>query len=129
VEGNNNPPITQTNGDVGIDGIKELDPGPIEDDDGFDSGDPDNCATGTMWYDFLSSQLVPSDHLISAFQQGHQEFPLFCPWSLFVWTIPLSCTPTFVCTHYLTGIATSIQSSIWGNIISMTSLPRSGSIN
>jgi hypothetical protein len=54
----------------------ELDPGPIEDDDSFNSGDPENCNTGTMCYDLVHSQLVPSDHLISAFQQGHQAFPL-----------------------------------------------------
>jgi hypothetical protein len=69
-EGNNDPPTTQTNGDVGIDGIKELDPGPIEDDDGFERGDPESCDIGSMCYDLVSSQLVPCDHSISAFQQG-----------------------------------------------------------
>jgi hypothetical protein len=54
----------------------ELDPGPIEDDDSCGSGDPENCGTGTVCYDLVASQLVPSDHLISAFQQGHQAFPL-----------------------------------------------------
>jgi hypothetical protein len=57
-------------------GNNDLDPSPIRDHDSFDSGDPENSATGTMCYDLVSSQLVPSDHLISAFQQGHQEFPL-----------------------------------------------------
>ena len=93
----------------------ELDQGPIEDDDSFDSGDPENCDTGTMYYDLVPSQIVSSDHLISAFQQGHQAFPLvklkdnstcslqiptplFCPWSLFVWTIPLPSTLTSICT-------------------------------
>jgi hypothetical protein len=54
----------------------ESDPGPIEDDNIFNSGDPENCGTGTVCYDLVPSQLVPSDHLISAFQQGHQPFPL-----------------------------------------------------
>jgi hypothetical protein len=45
MEGNNDPPTTQTNGDVRIDGIKELDPGSIKDDDGFDNGDLENCTT------------------------------------------------------------------------------------
>jgi hypothetical protein len=61
---------------IGADGIMELDPGPIEDDDSFNSGDPENCNTSTMCYDLVPSQLVPSDHLISAFKQGHQAFPL-----------------------------------------------------
>jgi hypothetical protein len=46
----------------------KLDPGPIENDNSFDSGDPENCGTGTMCYDLVPSQLVPFDHLISAFQ-------------------------------------------------------------
>jgi hypothetical protein len=53
----------------------ELDPGSIEGDDSFDSGDPETCATGTMCYDLVSLQLVLSDHLILAFQQGHQASP------------------------------------------------------
>jgi hypothetical protein len=54
----------------------ELDPIPIEDDDSFKSVDPQDCATSTMYYHVVPSQLVLSDHLISAFQQGHQTFPL-----------------------------------------------------
>jgi hypothetical protein len=69
--------------------IMELDPGPIENDDASNSHDPENCDTSTMCYDLVPSYLVPSDHVISAFQQGHQAFPLvklkdnftnFCPW-------------------------------------------------
>jgi hypothetical protein len=44
--------------------IMELDPGPIEDDDGCDSCDPENCASGKFCYDIVSSLLVLSDHLI-----------------------------------------------------------------
>jgi hypothetical protein len=43
----------------------ELDPGPIEDDDASDSGDPENCGTGTMCYDLIPSYIVPSNHVIS----------------------------------------------------------------
>jgi hypothetical protein len=50
-------------------------PGPIEDDNGFNSY-PEDCPSSTMCYDLVSSQLVLSDHSISAFQQGHQAFPL-----------------------------------------------------
>jgi hypothetical protein len=70
-EGNNKPPTTQTSGDIGAGRIMELDPGPMENDDTSDS-----CGTGTMCCDLVPSYLVPSDHLISAFQQGHQAFPL-----------------------------------------------------
>jgi hypothetical protein len=76
MEGNNNPPTTQTSGDIGVDRIMELDPGPMEDDNNFDSGDPESHGTSTMCYDLVPSQLVLSDHLISAFQQGYQAFPL-----------------------------------------------------
>ena len=49
MEGNNDyPPTTQTSGDIGVDRIMELDPGPMENDDSFDSGDSENCGTGTM---------------------------------------------------------------------------------
>jgi hypothetical protein len=54
----------------------ELDPGPTENNDDFNSGDPKNCGTSTMCYDLVPSYLVPSDHMISAFQEGHQAFPL-----------------------------------------------------
>jgi hypothetical protein len=48
----------------------------MEDDNSFHSGDREDCATSTMCYNLLSSQLVLPDNLISAFQQGHQAFPL-----------------------------------------------------
>ena len=76
MEANNDSPTIQTSGDIGVDGIMELDPGPMENDNDSDSGDPENCSTGTMCYDLVPSYLVPSDHMISAFQQGHQAFPL-----------------------------------------------------
>jgi hypothetical protein len=77
MENHNNSPAIQTNGDVGVDGIMELDPGPMENDHVSNSGDHKNSSTGTMCYDFLTSYLVLSDHMISAFQQqGHQAFPL-----------------------------------------------------
>jgi hypothetical protein len=41
MECNNDPPTTQTSGDIGVEGIMELDPGPIENDDIFDSNDPE----------------------------------------------------------------------------------------
>jgi hypothetical protein len=54
-----------------------LDQATIEDDDSLDGRDPENCDTGgTMYYDLVPSQIVSSDHLISAFQQGYQAFPL-----------------------------------------------------
>jgi hypothetical protein len=47
MEGNNSPPTTQTSGDIEVGRSMELDPGPIEGDNSFDSGDPENCATST----------------------------------------------------------------------------------
>jgi hypothetical protein len=54
----------------------EMDPSHVENDNDSDSGDPENCGTGTMCYDLVPPYLVPSEHMISAFQQGHQAFPL-----------------------------------------------------
>ena len=54
----------------------ELDPGPMANDNHSKSKDPEDCDTGTLCYDLVPSYLVPSDHVISAFQQGHQAFPL-----------------------------------------------------
>jgi hypothetical protein len=139
-EGNNDPSTAQAKGDVGIDGIKELDPGPIEDDDGFDSGDPENCANGTTCYDLVPSQLFLSDHSISAFQQRHQEFPLvklkddtyhsFSPMVLIHLDHTFAQYPDlhlhtilFDCCFWAILQATSIWSSTWGDIISMMSLP------
>jgi hypothetical protein len=46
------------------------------DHDDSNSGNPKNCGTSTICYDLVPSYLVPSDHVISAFQQQHQAFPL-----------------------------------------------------
>jgi hypothetical protein len=64
--------MIQTSGDIGVNGIMELDPGPMENDDDSSSNDPNNGSTGTMCYDLVPSYLVLSDHVISALQQGHQ---------------------------------------------------------
>jgi hypothetical protein len=48
----------------------ELDPCPIENDDASNSSELVNSGTGTMCDDLVPSYLVPSDHMISAFQQG-----------------------------------------------------------
>jgi hypothetical protein len=55
IEANNKPPTTQTSGDIGIDGIMELDPGPMENDDHSNSGDSENCNTSAMCYDLVPS--------------------------------------------------------------------------
>jgi hypothetical protein len=39
----------------------------MENDDDFDSSDPENYGTGTMCFDLVPSYLVPSDHVISTF--------------------------------------------------------------
>jgi hypothetical protein len=75
MEANNDSLKTQTSGDIGINGITELDPGPMANDEHSNRDDPENCDTGTMCYDPVPSSLVPSDHVVSAFQQGHQAFP------------------------------------------------------
>jgi hypothetical protein len=90
----------------------ELDPGPMENDNDSDSGDPENCGTGTVCYDLVPSYLVPSDHMISTFQQGHQAFPLVKLKDNFTNTLggdayhslfPMPRTPTFIHTQpYLT---------------------------
>jgi hypothetical protein len=54
----------------------ELDPGPMANDNHSNNNDPESCDTSTMCYDLVPSNLVPSDHMISTFQQGHQAFPL-----------------------------------------------------
>jgi hypothetical protein len=73
---NNNSHPIQTSGDIGVNGIMELNPGPMESDNDSDSGDPKNSSTGTMCYDLIPSYYVLSDHMISAPQHGHQAFPL-----------------------------------------------------
>ncbi len=74
-EDHTTPPTIATGGDIGVSKIMELEQDLIEDGDSFDSGDSENCDTGTMYYDLVPSQIVLSDHPISAFQQGHQAFP------------------------------------------------------
>jgi hypothetical protein len=54
----------------------ELDLGPMANDNHSNSNDPESCDTSTMCYDLVPSNLVPSDHMISTFQQRHQAFPL-----------------------------------------------------
>jgi hypothetical protein len=75
-ETNNDSPKTQTSGDIGINRIMELDPGPMANDDHSNRDDSWNCDTSIMCYDLALSSLNPSDHMISALQQGHQTFPL-----------------------------------------------------
>jgi hypothetical protein len=147
MKGNNNPPTTQTGRDIGIDRLMELDPGPIEDDDSFDRGNPENCATGTMCHDLVSSQLVLSDHLISAFQQRHQAChhvklnkdnttsALGNTYHSISPLVPICLDHTFaqypnLCLHRtLIDCFQAMPSSskhlamIWGDIISMMSLP------
>ena len=53
----------------------ELDQGPIPNDQ-VNRENPKNWDTGTICYDLVPSPLVASDLVISAFQQGHQTFPL-----------------------------------------------------
>jgi hypothetical protein len=50
MEASDSPPQTQTSHDIGINGIMELDPGPMENDDHSNRCDPKNCDTGTMCY-------------------------------------------------------------------------------
>jgi hypothetical protein len=66
-------------GDVGtgVDGLKELDPGPasyaydfIHVDDIMEHG------PSPIHYELVPLLPVTSNHIISAFQQGHQAFPL-----------------------------------------------------
>jgi hypothetical protein len=76
MEANNDSHKNQTSGDIGIDGIMELDPGPMAKDDHSNRDNPENCDTSTICYDLVASSLVPSDHMVSTFQQGHQAFPL-----------------------------------------------------
>jgi hypothetical protein len=77
MENHNDSPAIQTNGDIGVDRIMELDPGPMENDNNAsNSNDPENSITSTMCYDLIPSYLVSSNHVISPYQQGHQAFLL-----------------------------------------------------
>jgi hypothetical protein len=150
MENHNNSPAIQTNGDIGVDGIMELDPSPMENDNASKSGDHKNSSTGTMCYDLVPSYLIPSDHMISAFQQqGHQAFPLVKlkdnftnalgdTYHSLLPMVPICLDHTFAQNpdlHSHTALFDHFQpchafqqqsllrSSIWGDIISMTSLP------
>jgi hypothetical protein len=70
----NDETMTGTTDGIRIDGIMELDPGPILNDH-INQDDPKNCDPGTMCYDLVPLPLVASDHMLSTFQQGHQTFP------------------------------------------------------
>jgi hypothetical protein len=61
--------------DIGVDGLKEIDPGPSTDHnihiDGIMEHGPSD-----IHYDLVPLLPVASNHVISAFQCGHQAFPL-----------------------------------------------------
>ena len=127
----------------------ELDPSPMGDDNSSDSGDHENSSTGTMCYDLVPSYLIPSDHMISAFQQGHQAFPLVKlkdnftnalgdTYHSLLPMVPICLDHTFAqnpdlhlhtalfdrfpC-HAMPSSSKHVWPPIWGDIISMTSLP------
>jgi hypothetical protein len=55
----------------------ELDPGPMANNDHSNRDDVESCDTGTMMCnDLVSSYLVLSEHMISAFQKVYQACPL-----------------------------------------------------
>ncbi len=60
---------------IGVDGLKKLDPGPYTHDgihvDGIMEHGPSH-----IHYELVPPLPVTSNHIISAFQQGHQAFPL-----------------------------------------------------
>ena len=62
-------------GGIGVDGLKELDPGPSTHDgihvDGIMEHGPSH-----IHYVLVPLPPVVSNHIISAFQQGHQAFPI-----------------------------------------------------
>jgi hypothetical protein len=53
----------------------ELDPGSIPN-DSINGDDPKKCKPSTICYDLVTSLLVMSNHVISAFQQRQQVFSL-----------------------------------------------------
>jgi hypothetical protein len=63
-EANSDSPKTQTGGDIWIDGIMELDPGPMTNNDHSNRDDPKNCDTGTTCLlpcTFISCSIWPHD--------------------------------------------------------------------
>jgi hypothetical protein len=88
---------------IGVDGLKELHPGPYTH-DGIHVDDITEHGPSPIHNELVPLPPVMSNHIISDFQQGHQAFPLvklqttsgnlwpclpfpFCPWSPYVWTI------------------------------------------
>ncbi len=55
---------------IGVDGLKELDPDPSTHDGIMEHG------PSHIQYQLVPLLPVTSNHIISAFQQGHQAFPL-----------------------------------------------------
>jgi hypothetical protein len=55
---------------IGVDGLKELDPDPSTHD-----GIMEHCPSH-IHYELVPLLPVTSNHIISAYQQGHQAFPL-----------------------------------------------------
>ena len=60
---------------IGVDGLKELDPGP-DIHDGIHIDDIMEHGPSPIHYELVPLLPVTSNHIISAFQQGHQAFPL-----------------------------------------------------
>jgi hypothetical protein len=60
---------------IGVDWLKELDPGPYTH-DGIHIDDIMEHGPSPIHYELLPLLPVTSNHVISAFQQGHQPFPL-----------------------------------------------------
>jgi hypothetical protein len=60
---------------IGVDGLKELDPGPYTH-DGIHVADIMEHGPSPIHYKLVPPLPVTSNHIISAFQQGHQAFPL-----------------------------------------------------
>jgi hypothetical protein len=58
---------------IGVDGLKELDSGPSSHDSIHD-GDIMEQAQSHIHYELVPLLPVASNHIISAFQQGHQAF-------------------------------------------------------
>jgi hypothetical protein len=60
---------------IGVDGLKELDPG-CSSHDSIHDGDIMEQAQSNIHYELVPPPPVASNHIISAFQQGYQAFPL-----------------------------------------------------
>jgi hypothetical protein len=62
---------------IGVDGLKELDPGPYTHDGIHIDDDIMEHGPSPIHYELVPLLPVMSNHVISAFQQGHQAIPLF----------------------------------------------------